>query len=246
MAGKPQGKPKGKISYKTSGTGKRPNRDLLTGGKKYTENRAKKHLVEEVKFDPESRQEYLTGFHKRKLERQKKAQEYHKEQERLAKIEERKQIKLEKEKEMLEGLKRYKEALRDINGSDYESDNSGAEDDEEKEEIIEVHEDEEWDGIPDVKPQGILKRKIGEDEVIIEDLSNGKIEEIASLNFVNLKKSEQILEESIDRAKKYAVAGAKKEKKQTKKKFRYLTKAERRANNRKAKDNKRRGYSKDK
>ncbi|KAH3675702.1 hypothetical protein WICPIJ_009289, partial [Wickerhamomyces pijperi] len=124
MAGKPQGKPRGKTSYKTSGTGKRPNRDLLTGGKKYTENRAKKHLVEEVKFDPESRQEYLTGFHKRKLERQKKAQEYHKEQDRLAKIEERKQVKLEKEKEMLEGLKRYKEALKDINGSDYETDAS--------------------------------------------------------------------------------------------------------------------------
>lgn len=68
----------------------RTNREILTGGKKYAQKQAKKYGVDEVVFDKDSRQEYLTGFHKRKLQRQKKAQDYNKEQDRLARIEERK------------------------------------------------------------------------------------------------------------------------------------------------------------
>ncbi|KAH3674354.1 hypothetical protein WICMUC_003380 [Wickerhamomyces mucosus] len=215
--------------------GKRTNRDILTGGKKYTQNKAKQHLVEEVVFDKDSRLDYLTGFHKRKLERQKKAQEYFKEQERLAKIEERKQIKLEKEKEMLENLEKYKETLKNINGDD---DNEfKVSDDEENEE-----DEQEWEGIQDEdsEPKGILKQHIGEDEVIIEDLSDNKLEEIAKLNFVNLEKSEKILKDSIERARQYAQIAQKAESKPRKKKFRYLTKGERRSNKRKAITNKRR------
>jgi ribosomal RNA-processing protein 17 len=34
----------------------RTNREILTGGKKYANNKAKKHLVEEVVFDKGSRE----------------------------------------------------------------------------------------------------------------------------------------------------------------------------------------------
>ncbi|KAM9918356.1 hypothetical protein OXX80_012988, partial [Metschnikowia pulcherrima] len=48
----------------------RSNRDILTGGSKYRNKQAKKYGVEEVVFDKNSRHDFLTGFHKRKVERQ--------------------------------------------------------------------------------------------------------------------------------------------------------------------------------
>lgn len=191
------------------------------------------------------RREYLTGFHKRKLERQKKAQLFHKEQDRLAKIEERKQVKLEREKDMLEQMDKYKEQLRILHGGD-DSDDEG------KTTIKLTEEYEEWEGFGDGddedendedKPKSILKKRelYGDDgtEVVIEDM-NEDIEEIAKLNFVNLEESKKVLEESIDRAKKYAVIAGAEKPKQKKKKFRYLSKTERRDNQRKSITNKRR------
>ncbi|RCH83313.1 hypothetical protein CU097_002736 [Rhizopus azygosporus] len=53
------------------------NTDILSAGSKiYAKKRkAKQETVEYVEFDPEKRQEYLTGFHKRKLERKNKTKE---------------------------------------------------------------------------------------------------------------------------------------------------------------------------
>ncbi|CAO3691380.1 hypothetical protein G6F70_005082 [Rhizopus microsporus] len=53
------------------------NTDILSAGSKiYAKKRkAKQETVEYVEFDPKKRQEYLTGFHKRKLERKNKARE---------------------------------------------------------------------------------------------------------------------------------------------------------------------------
>jgi hypothetical protein len=48
--------------------------------------------VEEVTFDNAARHEYLTGFHKRKQERIKRAQEEAARRQRLEKIETRKQV----------------------------------------------------------------------------------------------------------------------------------------------------------
>jgi ribosomal RNA-processing protein 17 len=49
-------------------------------------------VVEEINFDPSARQEYLTGFHKRKLERAKHARELAEKQARVEKLEARKQV----------------------------------------------------------------------------------------------------------------------------------------------------------
>nr|7NAF_5 Chain 5, Ribosomal RNA-processing protein 17 [Saccharomyces cerevisiae BY4741] len=82
------------------------NRQILTRGKQ-----SKKFGTDEVTFDKDSRLDYLTGFHKRKLQRQKKAQEFIKEQERLRKIEERQKIRQERKEVMEEQLKTFKESL---------------------------------------------------------------------------------------------------------------------------------------
>jgi ribosomal RNA-processing protein 17 len=48
--------------------------------------------VEEITFDLGARQDYLTGFHKRKLQRAKFAQEKAAERARLERIEQRKKV----------------------------------------------------------------------------------------------------------------------------------------------------------
>ena len=48
--------------------------------------------VEEITFDPEARQEYLTGFHKRKQERAQHARDAAMKRAREDKIQERRQV----------------------------------------------------------------------------------------------------------------------------------------------------------
>jgi ribosomal RNA-processing protein 17 len=54
--------------------------------------RKRHHTIEEIKFDDAARAEYLTGFHKRKLQRAKNAQEQAAKQAREDKILARKQV----------------------------------------------------------------------------------------------------------------------------------------------------------
>ena len=54
--------------------------------------KAKVPEIEEISFDITARQDYLTGFHKRKLQRAKHAKEQAVERERLEKIEARKMV----------------------------------------------------------------------------------------------------------------------------------------------------------
>ena len=51
------------------------------------------YTVEEIKFDFNAREDYLTGFHKRKLQRTKHAKDEAEKREREAKIEARKIVK---------------------------------------------------------------------------------------------------------------------------------------------------------
>ncbi|KAK5630731.1 hypothetical protein RRF57_006446 [Xylaria bambusicola] len=68
----------------------RPKKLLAPPPKK----RKRQHTLEEIKFDNDARAEYLTGFHKRKLQRAKHAQEQAAERARQEKIEARKQTSL--------------------------------------------------------------------------------------------------------------------------------------------------------
>lgn len=254
------------------------NRRILTKGKDYANRRAKKFGVEELTFDKGSREDFLTGFHKRKLQRQKNAQEQIQEQERLARIEERRKIREERKKDLENQLQTFQETVRRINPEDSDSEASPLGDEEEWNGFSNLSdgEDNQSAGHNDVqgnsnadltKPKGILKRKevyhsakpdatqqedsANEEEttVTVQTMENPvfsrtsdfELEKMASANNVNLTKSEEVLEDSIKRAKSYAeLCGVTKstrpEKK--KKKFRYLTKAERRDNLRKQKKKK--------
>lgn len=67
----------------------RPKKSILPPPSK---KRKATHTVEEISFDNNARQEYLTGFHKRKVQRQKHAQEEAAKRAREEKIEFRKQV----------------------------------------------------------------------------------------------------------------------------------------------------------
>lgn len=267
----------------------RTNREILTGGSKYRQKQAKKYGVEEVVFNKDSRQEYLTGFHKRKVERQKKAKNFFEQQERLARIEERKKQREERQKEFEDKMKEL-DTVKDLRlgktgiDSDDDEDEGNKEteknelnaesltwngfDSDEKKIVAEEDDEEEEQEAP---LKGILHTKhvykiddpriLGdavvdeETTVTVESVDNPymvksgvSLAEIAKANHVNLQKSEEVLEKSIDRAKKYAViCGVSKEKPkpQKKKKFRYLTKGERRENNRKARASKMKSKNRD-
>ena len=223
----------------------RTNRQILSGGKDYAARKSKEFGVTDVDFNKDDRLEYLTGFHKRKLQRQKKAQEFQKEQERLAKIEQRKEMREERKRQMEENLKQFRKGLdleKEINGSDEDDD----EDDEhnnkkpkEKKDETDLESAEEWYGF-DQKP--ILKSSYPGAEVSIEALEpNDNLDLLAKVNNVKLDESDRILKQSISRAGKYAkFLGMEEAPKPKKKKFRYLTKGERKVNQLKANKSKRR------
>ncbi|CCD22571.1 rRNA-processing protein RRP17 NDAI_0A04140 [Naumovozyma dairenensis CBS 421] len=249
----------------------RTNRQILTKGKNYATKQSKKFGADEVTFDKDSRLDYLTGFHKRKLERQKKAKEFNIEQDRLARIEERKKIRDERKEQMEEQMKKFKETLEIQKEIEDDINNAKIGENSEKKKDIDSDSDESWNGFSDhnddddadntksedsssVKP--ILKGQItavysDDTTVEVESLEpNDNFEYIAKLNNVKLEQSEKVLKQSISRATKYAKflgmndddattdKDKSQKKKKQKKKFRYLTKNERRANQRKANANK--------
>lgn len=257
---------------------KRTNREILTKGKSYSQKQAKKFGTDEVTFNPESRLDYLTGFHKRKLQRQKKAREFNEEQDRLFRIEERKKMREEKQKQMDEQLKRFKETLeiqneieeeiagnktKEINESDNESwngfesdeNNNKKEDKKRKkhssdDDTDSTKNDSDSDSVKPILKGNQIAKDVYDDDTTVEIESietNDNFAYLAKINNVNLDKSEDILNESINRATKYAKFLGMEEKenkvkqqKKSKKKFRYLTKNERKVNQRKAYHNKHR------
>ncbi|KAG7799894.1 hypothetical protein KL929_000810 [Ogataea haglerorum] len=224
----------------------RPNREILTGGKKYAKKRKKANRVEEVVFDKDSRVQYLTGFHKRKLQRKKKAQEFNQEQERKARLEERQRIREERRQQVQRRLQELNEALKIQASDDEESEETEQEGDEDKEEqwtgFDSQRSESEEESNTEVGKKGILKQKYEVDDAdapvpgvstveveAIENPNHIDLMELARKNHVNLQKAEEVLEQSIERAKKYArLVGADEKPKKKKKKFRYLSKVERR------------------
>lgn len=67
----------------------RPKKSILPP---LSKKRKTAHSVEEISFDTDARQEYLTGFHKRKVQRVKRAQEEAAKRERQEKLQTRKQV----------------------------------------------------------------------------------------------------------------------------------------------------------
>ncbi|KAF6007389.1 hypothetical protein HII12_004550 [Brettanomyces bruxellensis] len=107
----------------------RPNRDILSGGERYRSRKTKAHRVEEVTFDKEKRKEFLTGFHKRKLQRRKHAEEQKKEQNRLSRIEERAKIREARKLRVQQRLTELKELNEKLGGANSDDDDDDDGDD---------------------------------------------------------------------------------------------------------------------
>ncbi|VEU20174.1 DEKNAAC101061 [Brettanomyces naardenensis] len=209
----------------------KPNRDILSGGERYHHRKAKAHRVDEVTFDKEKRIDFLTGFHKRKLQRKKHAQELAEEQNKQQRIEERAKIREERKERVQLRLAELQKIGDSIKVDDEDDDDEETEEKEEpnndkKRKRVTV--DEEWHGFDEGEDsngdiassgRGILKVRqvykiesnegpvIGTSEVTIEPLENPNVvdvSDIAKMNNVDLSKSGKVLEDSINRAKDYA------------------------------------------
>jgi ribosomal RNA-processing protein 17 len=178
--------------------------------------------VEEVNFDFDARQEYLTGFHKRKQQRIKNAQEENAKRARQEKLDMRKQIREERKRDVEEHVQTVNRLLR-------ESEAAGAVEQESDEE-----EDEEWDGFADQPELDIVDH---EEEYIDEDrYTTVKVESVSVTRdgfekpqFDNGDKcQDEKQEENKDDKEK-----ARREPKKKKKKFRYDSKFDRQLTERK-------------
>ncbi|PHH71473.1 hypothetical protein CDD82_6493 [Ophiocordyceps australis] len=114
--------------------------------------------VQEITFDNDARQEYLTGFHKRKLQRVKYAQEQAAKQARLERLEARKQMRDERRRDVEQHVETVNRLLRESGAvvdpvappSDQEQDSGN----------------DEWSGFPDKPNIDIIDH---EEEYIDED-----------------------------------------------------------------------------
>lgn len=227
--------------------------------------------VEEVSFDFDARQDYLTGFHKRKLQRVKWAQEQAAKKAREEKIEMRKQvgtsltpsqfalllprfrsvanasqIKQERQKEVEEHVKAVNAMLEEAQAADSDNDQE-----------IQAEDFEEWDGIEEQAQEQAAKTDIVdyEDEYVDEDRYTTVKVEAITVTRDGLEKLHQDSDEeanSEDKKKEDetaddAAAAAKKKayKDRPKKpKFRYESKLERQSGDRKAKAKKKARFKK--
>ncbi|KAM0345151.1 hypothetical protein ACHAPU_006786 [Fusarium lateritium] len=199
----------------------RPKKSVLPPHSKKRKNVS---AVEEVEFDFDARAEYLTGFHKRKQQRIKNAQEENAKRAREEKLEMRKQLREERKRDVEEHVETVNRLLR-------ESEAAGAvglESDEE--------EGEEWDGFPDQPELDIVDH---EEEYIDEDRYTTVTVESVSVTRDGFQKP-QVDDPDKDEDKKEEPKDDKTDKsrrepKKKKKKFRYETKFERQLTNKKQK-----------
>ncbi|KAM0558425.1 hypothetical protein ACHAPJ_004615 [Fusarium lateritium] len=198
----------------------RPKKSILPPPSK---KRKATSAVEEVNFDFDAREEYLTGFHKRKQQRIKNAQEEASKRARQEKLEMRKQIREERKREVEEHVQTVNRLLQ-------ESEAAGAVGQESDEE-----EDEEWDGFPDQPELDIVDH---EEEYIDEDRYTTVTVESVSVTRDGLHKP-QVDEDNEDQDKKDEetkddkTEKSRREPKKKKKKFRYESKFDRQLTDRK-------------
>ncbi|KAG7419171.1 nucleolar protein 12-domain-containing protein [Fusarium sp. MPI-SDFR-AT-0072] len=191
----------------------RPKKSILPPPSK---KRKMTSAVEEVNFDFEARQEYLTGFHKRKQQRIKNAQEEAAKRARQEKLELRKQIREERKRDVEEHVQTVNRLLQ-------ESEAAGAVEQESDEE------DGEWDGFPDQPELDIVDH---EEEYIDEDRYTTVTVESVSVTRDGLHKpqvddKDNEEDKKVEEPKDDQKVKSRREPKKKKKKFRYETKFER-------------------
>ncbi|TKA60100.1 hypothetical protein B0A49_08100 [Cryomyces minteri] len=202
--------------------------------------RRKTFAVEEIKFDPSAREDYLTGFHKRKLQRQKHAQEEASKRDREERVRDRRQLREQRKEDLEKHVAEVNALLRKAAGDSSGEDSQTEGDD--------VEGCEEWTGIEE--PPEINR----EDEYVDEDRYTTVTVETMDVSRESLQKPEEeerggeIPGVADGVAKPSAVNGrttkkriwtkdkpADAKQKPKKKKFRYESKAERKTTRQKQK-----------
>ncbi|KAI1115849.1 nucleolar protein 12-domain-containing protein [Nemania sp. NC0429] len=199
--------------------------------------RKRQHAIEEIKFDDGARAEYLTGFHKRKLQRVRNAQEQAAERARQEKIEARKQLREDRKREVEAHVQQVSIALKQaaqagyIESEEGEGDDGGPSNDETAAD--------EWGGFQDT-PGARQDLVNHEEEYVDEDRFTTVTVESVNVSKDGLTSSRPDEEESADddgggkNTEGAQPEGASSEKdkqhatkKRKQKKFRYETKLER-------------------
>ncbi|KAI5292585.1 hypothetical protein KEM52_006234 [Ascosphaera acerosa] len=135
-------------------------------------------VEEEIKFDDAARHEFLTGFHKRKLQRAKHAQEAAERRMKEERREARKRLREERQAELRRMFEEHQARMKEISGTASDSDaeergpssqdgNQGAEE--------EVEEDAEWTGFDEPEPVDHTAEYIDEDKfttVTVEEVDD--------------------------------------------------------------------------
>ncbi|EXJ78967.1 hypothetical protein A1O3_08467 [Capronia epimyces CBS 606.96] len=99
-------------------------------------------VVQEITFDPTARQEYLTGFHKRKLQRAKHAQEIAEQKARAERVIARRKLREQRKADLERHVEEINAMIRPI------SPDSGSED-------AGTDSDDEWTGLSEPDPEPI-------------------------------------------------------------------------------------------
>ncbi|QSZ29824.1 hypothetical protein DSL72_004342 [Monilinia vaccinii-corymbosi] len=206
----------------------RPKRSVLPPQKK---RRKFDHKIEEINFDLSAREDYLTGFHKRKVQRSKRAQEEAEKKARAERILMRKQLREERKAELNEHVKAVNALLENVNEKFDGGDGDGDGD--------------EWGGIEDeeeIEDEDVQEVVDHEEEYIDEDKYTTVTVEGIEISKEGIKKTAD--EGDSDNDTKEAKGRFTKQeekvkkvwpKKPRKKKFTYETKAERKMTRQKQK-----------
>ncbi|KAI0167074.1 nucleolar protein 12-domain-containing protein [Hypoxylon sp. FL1284] len=189
------------------------------------------HSVEEIKFDNDSRADYLTGFHKRKLQRAKNAQEQAAKRARQEKIDFRKQLREDRKREVEEHVQTVSAILKQAEQAGYVGGEEASDED-----------TDEWGGFQDTPT---LEPVDHEEEYVDEERYTTVTVESVNVSKDGLSSSRPEEDSGEDNEETTAKDGTQappgsREKgrppKQKKKpKFRYETKSERQLNQRKEK-----------
>ncbi|KAI8990073.1 nucleolar protein 12-domain-containing protein [Pilobolus umbonatus] len=121
------------------GKSKYKNTDILSAGSKiYAKKRkAKQETVDYVEFDPTKRTEYLTGFHKRKVERIKKTKEKYAQLAQEEKLKNRKEIREQRQQMADKNVQEMAAMLRtSLDDPDQFEEEEGEEEEEEEKQPV--------------------------------------------------------------------------------------------------------------
>ncbi|KAJ2536523.1 hypothetical protein EV175_006799, partial [Coemansia sp. RSA 1933] len=193
------------------------------GHKTYAKKRkARREQVEEVQFDPDARRTFLTGFHKRKMERREQAIASAKLREREEKLEMRREHRQAKKEQLAQKIMQNKGIEGEL-GADI--DDSGSDDDSDKEEEVLL-------GDTAVTTVTVTRdfdpTRIGDDDLRLDaKLSAQEIAHNVECDALNALRHGDAASDDDDTAKPKSKKAKHGSKKKPTKKFRYETKAKR-------------------